>query len=175
MPVNWPLATAAVFLSIRAAPAADVSFQKDISPIFEQACAKCHLGDMAMGKLRLDSEADILKGGVSGPAVVAGKSGDSLLVKRILGLNDAPRMPMGGSPLSDAQVKLIRAWVDQGKFDTSAGERCRFCGRHSGEGIDGVRDQSAPDSGRPLLFLPRAEPPAKRSASRFLARSSQRQ
>jgi len=119
MPVNWPLATAAVFLSMRAVPAADVSFQKDISPIFEQACAKCHLGDMAMGKLRLDSEAEILRGGVSGPAVVAGKSGDSLLVKRILGLNDAPRMPMGGSPLSDAQVKLIRAWVDQGKFDTS--------------------------------------------------------
>ena len=117
--MNWPLATAAVFLSMRAVPAADVSFQKDISPIFEQACAKCHLGDMAMGKLRLDSEADILKGGASGPAVVAGKSGDSLLVKRILGLNDAPRMPMGGSPLSDAQVKLIRAWVDQGKFDTS--------------------------------------------------------
>ncbi len=104
---------------MRAAAAAEVSFQKDIFPIFEQACAKCHLGDMAMGKLRLDSEAAILKGGASGPAVVAGKSGDSLLVKRILGLNDAPRMPMGGAPLSDVKVKLIRAWVDQGKFDMS--------------------------------------------------------
>jgi len=102
---------------MHAAPAAEVSFQKDIRPIFEQACAKCHLGEMAMGKLRLDSEASILKGGASGPAVVAGKSGDSVLVKRILGLNDAPRMPMGGAPLSDAQVKLIRAWVDQGRFD----------------------------------------------------------
>src|SRR5690349_18509202 len=104
---------------MRAAAAAEVSFQKDISPIFEQACAKCHLGSMAMGKLQLDSEASILKGGASGPAIVAGKSGDSLLVKRILGLNDAPRMPMGGAPLSDAQVKLIRAWVDQGNFNTS--------------------------------------------------------
>jgi hypothetical protein len=120
MVVNWPLATAAVFLlSMRAAPAAEVSFQKDVAPIFQQSCAKCHLGNMAMGKLRLDSEAAILKGGASGPAIIAGKSGDSLLVKRILGLSDAPRMPMGGAPLPDAQVKVIRAWVDQGKFDTS--------------------------------------------------------
>src|SRR6185312_7622175 len=120
MLVNRPLTTVAVFLlSMSAAPAAEVSFQKDILPVFEQSCAKCHLGDMAMGKLRLDSEASILKGGASGPAVVAGKSGDSLLVKRILGLNDAPRMPMGGAPLSDAQVKLISAWVDQGKLETS--------------------------------------------------------
>lgn len=120
MVTNWPLATAAVFaFSMRAAPAAEVSFQKDIAPIFEQACAKCHMADMVMGKLRLDSEAAILKGGASGPAVIAGKSTDSLLVKRILGLSDAPRMPMGGAPLSGAQVSLIRAWVDQGKFDTS--------------------------------------------------------
>ncbi|MGH9696844.1 MAG: DUF1549 domain-containing protein, partial [Bryobacteraceae bacterium] len=74
---------------------------------------------MAMGKLRLDSEAEILKGGASGPAIVAGKSGDSLLLKRILGLTDAPRMPIGGAPLSSLQVQLIGAWIDNGKFDTS--------------------------------------------------------
>ena len=98
MVVNWPLATAAVFaFSMRAAPAAEVSFQKDIAPIFEQACAKCHMADMVMGKLRLDSEAAILKGGASGPAVIAGKSTDSLLVKRILGLSDAPAHADGRS------------------------------------------------------------------------------
>lgn len=72
-----------------------------------------------MGKLRLDSEASILRGGASGPAVVAGHSNDSLLMKRILGLSDAPRMPMGGQPLSGEQVKLIREWIDAGQFETS--------------------------------------------------------
>ncbi|HMJ61415.1 MAG TPA: DUF1549 domain-containing protein, partial [Bryobacteraceae bacterium] len=120
MVTNWPLATAAVFaFSMRAAPATEVSFQKDIAPIFEQSCAKCHMGDVAMGRLRLDSEAEILKGGASGPAIVAGKSADSLLVKRISGLMDAPRMPMGAAPLSGLQVQLISAWIDQGKFDTT--------------------------------------------------------
>ncbi len=118
MAANWPLVTAAVLI-LSAKADAEVSFRTDITPIFQQACAQCHLGDMAMGKLRLNSEADILKGGASGPAIVAGKSADSLLVKRLLGSTDAPRMPMGGAPLSDVQIKLIRAWVDQGKFDRS--------------------------------------------------------
>jgi len=95
---------------------AGVQFQKDIAPIFQQSCAKCHGGDMAMGKLRLDSEAAILRGGVSGPAIVNGKSDDSLLVKRILGLTDSPRMPMGGDPLPPAKVQLIRRWIDQGNI-----------------------------------------------------------
>jgi hypothetical protein len=99
-----------------------VQFQKDIAPIFQQSCGKCHAGDMVMGKLRLDSESAILRGGASGPVIVPGKSGESLLVKRILGLTDAPRMPMGGDPLGPAQVQLIRKWIDQGDIhpETSA-------------------------------------------------------
>jgi hypothetical protein len=73
------------------------------------------MGGNAMGKLQLGSEASILSGGASGPAVVAGKSSDSLLIKRVLGLTDAPRMPMGADPLPGADVKLLRDWVDQMK------------------------------------------------------------
>ena len=98
------------------APAPRIAFEKDVLPIFQQACAKCHLGDAAMGKLQLGSEAALLRGGSSGPAIVPGKSADSLLVKRILGMTEAPRMPMGGDPLSADQVKIIRSWVDQGSF-----------------------------------------------------------
>ena len=132
------------------------------------------MGDMAMGKLRLNSEADILKGGASGPAIVAGKSADSLLVKRLLGSTDAPRMPMGGAPLSDVQIKLIRAWVDQGKFDTieGSGQR-RYC--DAGEELDAVRGRSASYSRRALLLLPRFELAAKRSAAGFFGSHSQRQ
>ena len=102
------------------APAAKVGFEKDVLPIFQQACAKCHLGDASMGKLHLGSEADLLRGGSSGASIVPGKSADSLLVKRILGLTDAQRMPMGGDPLSNQQVKTIRTWIDQGNLTTTA-------------------------------------------------------
>jgi len=95
-------------------------FEKEILPIFQRSCASCHLGGNAMGKLQLGSEAVILRGGASGQVVAPGNSGDSLLIKRILGLIDAPRMPMGAAPLSAADVKVIRSWVDQMKIDQMA-------------------------------------------------------
>jgi mono/diheme cytochrome c family protein len=106
-------------LTICAAPslaATAVTFDHDIRPFFEQACSKCHGDGMAMAGLKLTSESAVLQGGKSGPAIVPGKSGDSLLLKRILGLTDAPRMPMGGNPLSSDQVALIRQWIDQTDF-----------------------------------------------------------
>ena len=81
-----------------------IDFKKDIEPILQASCVKCHGGDNAQGKLRLDSEAGILKGGGSGPVIVPGHSGDSSLVKRISGLGDAPRMPMGGDPLPSDKI-----------------------------------------------------------------------
>ncbi|HEY7305393.1 MAG TPA: PSD1 and planctomycete cytochrome C domain-containing protein [Bryobacteraceae bacterium] len=93
-----------------------VSFSGDIAPIFRQSCAKCHSGDSAAGRLRLDSEAAILRGGASGPAVVPRNTGASLLIKRVLGLTEGPRMPMNSDPLPGNQVKLIQKWIDQGDF-----------------------------------------------------------
>ena len=96
-------------------------FQRDIAPIFEKSCGTCHIG-ASMGKLRLDSEASVLRGGASGPAIVPGRSGDSVLVKRLLGVGGVARMPMGGQPLTAAQVDLIRQWIDSGSFDAKPQE-----------------------------------------------------
>lgn len=97
-------------------PAAAISYDKDVRPLLEGSCVKCHGGAMSMGGLKLDSESDILQGGKSGPAILPGKSADSLLIKRVLGLNDAPRMPMGGSPLNAQQISVLRQWIDQTDF-----------------------------------------------------------
>jgi cytochrome c553 len=98
-----------------------LQFQRDVAPILQQSCGQCHIS-ASMGKLRLDSEASLLRGGVSGPAILPGHSAESLLVKRVLGLTDAPRMPMGAEPLSSAQVQLIRKWIDEGRFETNAAQ-----------------------------------------------------
>jgi Protein of unknown function (DUF1553)/Protein of unknown function (DUF1549)/Planctomycete cytochrome C len=96
-------------------PAA-IDFNHDIEPIFKANCLQCHGSDSAQAALRLDSEAAVLKGGQSGAAIAPGHSGDSLLIKRLLGATDAPRMPMGGQPLADYEINLIRAWIDHGTF-----------------------------------------------------------
>ena len=112
-------ALVALALALPAFSAAPPDFKRDIAPILQHACAQCHAVNTAMGRLRLVEEADLLRGGASGPAIVPGHSGDSLLVKRLLGLNDLPRMPMGGAPLSSEQIGLIRSWIDGADFSAA--------------------------------------------------------
>ena len=97
-----------------AATAHKIDFKRDIAPIFEASCVACHGAEKPLGQLRLDSETALLRGGISGKVIVAGKSGESLLVRRLLGQGGAPRMPMGPDALPKAKLELIRAWIDQG-------------------------------------------------------------
>src|SRR5258708_30424726 len=67
-----------------------------------------------MGGLRLDSKKSALAGGQSGPVIDPGKSAESALYRRVAGIGDKPRMPMGGRPLDPSQIALLRAWIDSG-------------------------------------------------------------
>jgi mono/diheme cytochrome c family protein len=98
----------------QAAAAQPIDFVRDIQPIFEASCYKCHGATKSRGQLRLDSRAAAMRGGESGAVIVAGDSERSLLVRRILGLDGDDRMPKEGDPLTAAQVAAIRAWIDQG-------------------------------------------------------------
>jgi hypothetical protein len=91
-----------------------IDFKRQIEPIFAQSCYQCHGERKAMGQLRLDGKEFALRGGLSGPAIVPGDGERSLLVKRISGEGAEARMPMGGAPLTPAQIALIRRWIDQG-------------------------------------------------------------
>jgi hypothetical protein len=97
-------------------PAAEreVEFSRDIQPIFAERCNHCHGEDEQEGYLRLDARTIVLKGGKTGPLLVSGKSAESLLIHRIVGLGTEKRMPLDDDPLSDEQIGLIRAWIDQG-------------------------------------------------------------
>jgi mono/diheme cytochrome c family protein len=99
-------------------PSPTPDFGLDIAPVLQKACGQCHIGS-AMGRLRLDSPAAVLRGGVSGPAIVPGHSSESLLVKRLLGEDGKPRMPLAGQPLSATEIDLIRRWIDGGQFEAA--------------------------------------------------------
>jgi mono/diheme cytochrome c family protein len=91
-----------------------VDFDKDVRPIFEQHCYECHGPKKSRGRLRLDSRASGLKGGVSGPPLVPGEADRSLIVRRVLGLDGEDRMPLDKDPLPDAQIATLRTWIAQG-------------------------------------------------------------
>jgi mono/diheme cytochrome c family protein len=91
-----------------------VDFTRDIQPILESRCYSCHGPKSTAKGLRLDLRAAAMQGGESGAAILPGNSDQSLLVRRLLGLDGQSRMPKTGDPLSEPQIALIRAWIDQG-------------------------------------------------------------
>ena len=97
-------------------PVADrtVDFDNDIRPLFQRFCDSCHGAQKQLSGFRLDREGDALRGGDSGKAFEPGQSAESLLVKYIAGLDPDILMPPEGDLLTDEQVGLVRAWIDQG-------------------------------------------------------------
>src|SRR6266581_5708764 len=97
-------------------PAANhqVDFAKEIKPIFEASCIKCHGRGRIKGDLSIESRDTLLKGGESGPAIVPGRSGESRLIELVSGLDPDTVMPQKGKRLTPEQIGLLRAWIDQG-------------------------------------------------------------
>src|SRR5207253_283744 len=71
-------------------------FEKRVRPLLTSKCYSCHT-DSKLGGLRLDSRAAILTGGKSGPAIVAGKPVESLVIRAVTNPDSAMRMPKGGA------------------------------------------------------------------------------
>ena len=104
----------ATFLLIFSAQAVD--FEKDIKPIFDERCAKCHGEKKQKSDLRLDLRSSILKGGDLGePGAVPGHPEKSTIYKLItLDEDHDDIMPPKGDPLSKEQTELIKKWIEQG-------------------------------------------------------------
>jgi hypothetical protein len=89
-----------------------VSFTKDIQPILQNSCWKCHGQTLQLSKLDLRTLDAALKGGEKGAAIVPGSAEESRFYRRVAGL-EKPAMPMDGK-LTDEQISAIKAWIDQG-------------------------------------------------------------
>lgn len=87
-----------------------------IHPILDTRCVSCHNPEKKKGELLLTSYDVIMQGGDSGPALEAGSSERSELVKRILlpDRHDDRMPPSGKQQLTDDQKDLISWWVDLG-------------------------------------------------------------
>src|SRR5437868_6564232 len=79
-----------------------VTYAKDIRPMFEQSCFKCHGSEKQKAKLRLDSLDAVLKGGEDGKIVKPGDSAASDVVAAIARVDDDSAMPPAdkGKPLT---------------------------------------------------------------------------
>ncbi|MBI3424135.1 MAG: PSD1 domain-containing protein [Acidobacteria bacterium] len=96
----------------------DELFEKKIRPVLADNCYACHSSKLKkpMGGLVLDTKAGLLKGGVSGAAIVPGKPAESLLL-RVLRYNDPIlKMPPAGK-LPDTVIADFEQWIAAGAPD----------------------------------------------------------
>ena len=89
-------------------------FEREIQPLLEARCVACHGGSAPQSGLDLRTLASTLRGGKHGPVVLEGFSEKSILVRQLV---NSVMPPAGaGEALSDAEVELIREWIDEGHF-----------------------------------------------------------
>jgi hypothetical protein len=91
-------------------------FAEVVQPILLQRCSGCHGPEKQKAELRADSREALLKGGSSGPAVVAGKARESRLIQRLLlPITHEDHMPPEGKPQpSLAEIVALEWWIEQG-------------------------------------------------------------
>jgi len=90
---------------------ADLTFERDIRPIFKAYCLDCHgAEDELGGQLDLRLRRFLLHGGDSGPAIDVGNSRNSLLLERVT----AGEMPPRDVKLPEKYIATIRQWIDGG-------------------------------------------------------------
>lgn len=107
-------------LALRA-PAQDkpkTNFKDHIEPLFRAKCAKCHNGDTKKGDLAVDSYSSVMQGGGSGAVVEPGDPDNSRLYL-LVAHEEEPTMPPNSAKLPDAELGLIKAWIEAGAPETS--------------------------------------------------------
>ena len=98
----------------QSAPAAEeggTRFETEVRSILKAHCWQCH-GEAGEKKGGLDTRLArfLLKGGESGPAIVAGKHSASRLYRRVA----AGEMPPGAKRLSARDLSVLARWIDEG-------------------------------------------------------------
>jgi hypothetical protein len=114
------------------AAADETFFELKVRPVLAGVCFRCHGGEKTSGGLRVDTRAALLKGGDSGPAIVAGDPDHSLLVRAVRHREgETLRMPPG-KKLPSTVAADLETWVRRGApWPATAGTARPFAaGRH---------------------------------------------
>ena len=90
-----------------------VSFARDVLPLLQARCEGCHGASQARAGFAVSSYGSVMAGSNNGPVITPGNSATSRLVDLIV----SGKMPRGAPRLSDSEIGIIRAWIDQGALD----------------------------------------------------------
>ena len=96
-----------------------VTFEDHIKPIFRDRCLTCHNTNKKSSDLDLSSYTTLMQGGASGKSIEPGDSGASYLFGLVAHTSE-PYMPPNADRIPDAEVELLKKWIDAGAPETSS-------------------------------------------------------
>lgn len=108
------LITALCWLLAGGALAQPIDFARDIQPIFQTHCVKCHGPDRAESGLSLHDRTQALIGGDSGKPVLGGTLKTNEVLRRVNSNDPHQRMPLEAPPLEAETIDRLTRWVEQG-------------------------------------------------------------
>ena len=89
-----------------------------MAPVFRARCGTCHNPDKAKGGLNLDNFSAAMRGGGSGKVIEPGDAeGSSIL--GVITHKEEPKMPPNAGKIPDAEIDLIRKWIEGGALESS--------------------------------------------------------
>ncbi len=93
----------------------EISFNQQVRPILNERCVDCHGGIRRQGDLSLLFRHEALEAGESGKkAIVPFNVDESELLRRVSHADPAHRMPKDDLPLSEEDIQILHAWIEQG-------------------------------------------------------------
>ncbi len=91
-----------------------MSYVQDVLPILQANCLGCHQPAKMEGGFCMTSYPRLLEGGDGGTAIQPGDPAASPLLDMITPTAGEADMPRNRPPLADAQINIIRKWIEQG-------------------------------------------------------------
>ncbi len=86
-------------------------FEQHVRPLLIKHCIECHGPKKQFAELRLDSKAQLLKGGETGPAIKVNHPDESLLMSAVR--RESLEMPPD-KPLNKDEIEILSTWIRQG-------------------------------------------------------------
>jgi mono/diheme cytochrome c family protein len=115
--------TLGILLAAQTSTAQNISFERDVLPIFTGNCLSCHGGTSIYTQAGLDLRTinSVLRGSLNGQVIVKGSPDKSLLYQKV----SARVMPPAAFKLTltDTQIETIRKWIEIGAPSEKTAEK----------------------------------------------------
>jgi uncharacterized membrane protein len=93
-----------------------VDFVKEIAPLIQSTCFKCHGGEKVKGKFKFNTKKDAFEGGESGKAIIPKQPSISKLYTALVDPDEDVLMPPPKEKTrpTKEQIDKVKKWIEQG-------------------------------------------------------------